>query len=117
MELQGTIKLIQETQEVGSNNFKKRGVVITTDEQYPQDIMIEFLQDKTEILDKYKVGQIVNIGINIRGREWVNPQGEVKYFNSINGWKIDEVSGGSEPPLANVEPVGSGEEDDDNLPF
>lgn len=101
MQLQGQIKLIGETQTFGEKGFRKRELVITTDEQYPQDILIEFVQDKTEILDKYKVGGIVEVGINIRGREWVNPQGETKYFNSIQGWnikKLDEADTQEEAP-------------------
>ena len=47
------------------------------------------MQDKTELLDKFQVGKGVKIGINLRGREWVNPQGETKYFNSIQGWNIN----------------------------
>ncbi len=89
MEVLGTIKLINETQSFGTSNFKKREVVVTTDEQYPQTIMIEFVQDKCDVLNAYKVGQGVKIGVNLRGREWVNPQGETKYFNSIQGWRID----------------------------
>ena len=85
MELQGTIKLIGETATYGKNNFAKRELVLTTEEQYPQDILIEFVQDKCDVLDNFQKGQSVKIGINIRGREWTNPQGEVKYFNSIQG--------------------------------
>lgn len=88
MNLQGRIKHIGKTQIVGNNGFQKREVVITTEEQYPQHIMIEFHQDKCSLLDSVKVGQLVEIGINLRGREWVNPQGETKYFNTIVGWKI-----------------------------
>ena len=87
MEVTGVIKLVNETQTFGAKGFKKRELVVTTDEQYPQDIMIEFVQDKCDILNGYKVGQSVEIGINLRGREWLNPQGETKYFNSIQGWK------------------------------
>ena len=88
MQVQGTIKMIGETQQV-SGSFRKRELVVTTAEQYPQMILIEFNQDKCDVLDKYKVGQEVNVSINLRGREWVNPQGEVKYFNTIQGWKIE----------------------------
>lgn len=88
MELQGKIKMIGETQEFGTNGFRKRDIVITTEEQYPQHLLIEFVQDKTDLLNDYQVGQFVKIAINMRGREWVNPQGETKYFNSIQGWKI-----------------------------
>jgi hypothetical protein len=91
MELQGKIKLIND--EVTRGNFNYREVVITTtDEQYPQDIIIQFAKDKTSLLDKYSLNDKVVIGINIRGREWANPQtGEIKYFNSIIGWKISKA--------------------------
>lgn len=88
MELNGTIKAIMQTQEIGTQGFKKREFVLTTDEQYPQHILIEATQDKTSILDNYSVGQKVKVSINFRGREWVNPQGETKYFNSIQMWQI-----------------------------
>ena len=89
MELTGRIKLVRPTQQV-SPSFSKREFVITTDEQYPQDIQVEFTQDKCNLLNDVQVGQQVTVGINIRGREWINPQGEVKYFNTIQAWKIDK---------------------------
>ena len=89
MEVQGTIKVIGETQTFGAKGFRKRELVITTDEQYPQSILVEFVQDKCDLLDKFEVGKNVKIGINLRGREWTNPQGETKYFNSIQGWNIN----------------------------
>jgi hypothetical protein len=87
MEVKGKIKFIGSTQQV-SEKFSKREIVVTTDEQFPQHISIEFNQDKCAILDKYSVGDDVEVGINLRGREWTNPQGETKYFNSIQGWNI-----------------------------
>jgi hypothetical protein len=89
MEVQGTIKQIMKT-ETFASGFQKRSVVITTAEQYPQHIIIEFLKDKTTILDSFKVGDNVTVGINLNGREWTSPQGEVKYFNTIVGWKINK---------------------------
>lgn len=125
MELQGKIKLIDETKTFGNNGFRKRELVITTEEQYPQTIMIEFVQDKTELLNAYKVGQDVKVSFNVRGREWVNPQGETKYFNSIQGWRIENVSapasGGNVPPMPPAdafEPANNyNEEEHDDLPF
>lgn len=87
MEVKGKIKFIGATQQV-SDKFSKREIVVTTDEQYPQHISIEFNQDKCAILDKYNVGENVEVGINLRGREWTDPQGLIKYFNSIQGWNI-----------------------------
>ncbi|TDQ33190.1 DUF3127 domain-containing protein [Zeaxanthinibacter enoshimensis] len=125
MELEGTIKLIGETKTFGNNGFRKREVVITTDEQYPQTIMVEFVQDKTDLLNNFKPGQPVKISINLRGREWTNPQGEVKYFNSIQGWRIEaaqaEQGDGNIPPVPPMEAFEPAddlnEEDHDDLPF
>jgi len=125
MEVQGRIKMIGETQTFGRNGFRKREIVVTTDEQYPQHIMVEFVQDKTDLLNNYKEGQQVKISINLRGREWVNPQGETKYFNSIQGWRIEALQAESGdaslppvPPMDAFEPAGDLNEDDhDDLPF
>ena len=91
MEVSGRIKMIDETKAFGANGFRKRELVVTTDEQYPQHIMIEFTQDKCDLLNNYGVGEPVKVSINLRGREWVNPQGETKYFNSIQGWRIEKA--------------------------
>ena len=81
MNISGKIKLINETKEYGSNGFRKRELVVTTQEQYPQNILVEFVQDRCELLDSYNIGELVKIDINIRGREWTNKDNEVKYFN------------------------------------
>lgn len=124
MELQGTVKKITEVQTFASG-FQKREMVLTTEEQYPQPINIEFLQEKGDLLNQLKEGDKVKVSINIRGREWTSPQGEVKYFNSITGWKVEnlESAGGFEPtqatPSATKPAEGKGvfEEDEDDLPF
>ena len=72
-----------------SPTFRKRELVVTTEEQYPQHILIEFTQEKCDLLNTFQLGEQVRVGINLRGREWVNPQGETRYFNSIQGWRID----------------------------
>jgi len=125
MEIQGKIKMVGETQTFGSNGFRKREVVITTEEQYPQHIMVEFVQDKCDLLNNFGDGQAVKISINLRGREWVNPQGETKYFNSIQGWRIEnlqeEASASGMPPVPPMdafEPADDvNDEDHDDLPF
>ena len=91
MELQGTITKIGDIQTFASG-FQKAEMVLTTEEQYPQPIQIEFLQDKIDLLDTVKVGDSVKVGINLRGREWTNPQGEDKYFNTIEAWGITAVN-------------------------
>lgn len=98
MEVNGKIKVINKTETVGSSGFRKRSLVVTTDEQYPQAILVEFVQDKCDLLNSYQVGQSVKISINLRGREWVNPQGETKYFNSIQGWRIENDTSEQQAP-------------------
>ena len=125
MEIQGKIKMIDETKTFGSNGFRKREMVVTTEEQYPQHLMIEFVQDKTDLLNPFKEGDSVKVSINLRGREWVNPQGETKYFNSIQGWRIEKLTSENEahemppvPPMDAFEPASElNEEDHDDLPF
>ena len=90
MEVLGKIKVLGDIKTYGDNGFRKREVVITTQEQYPQHLLIEFIQDRCELLDSFNVGENVKISINLRGREWQNPEGEVKYFNSIHGWRIEK---------------------------
>lgn len=89
MELKGKIEVLNQTQEI-STSFRKRDVVVKTNEQYPQYITVQFVQDKCDILNDYKVGQDVVIGINLRGRSWINQQSETVYFNTIEGWKISK---------------------------
>jgi len=87
----GKVKVVGPVLQV-SPSYEKQELVITTDEQYPQTIMIEFPQGKcANDLAQLKPGDNVNVSINIGGREWVNPQGETKYFNSIKGWRISTI--------------------------
>lgn len=123
MDITGRVKLITDTQEFGSNGFKKREIVITTEDQYPQHIIVEFVQDKTALLDAFQVGQDVKIAFNLRGREWINPEGVAKYFNSLNGWRIEVAQSSTPPPMAppqnleQVEPKKETNDEADDLPF
>ena len=114
MEVIGKINFIGQTQDV-TESFKKRELVVTTDEQYPQHILIEFAQDKCDLLNNFKIGEAVKVGINLRGREWVNPQGETKNFNQIQGWKIFKE--GAEQPQQNQATPLNQENEPDGLDF
>lgn len=117
MEIAGTIKAITDIQTFASG-FQKREIVVVTNEQYPQPINIEFLQDKVDLLEVYKIGDEVKVSINIRGREWTSPQGEVKYFNSITGWRMEKVAGAEpQPETARKTNPDVFSEEDDTLPF
>ena len=110
MELTGTTKYVGATETVGSGSFQKRIIAVETSEQYPQVIGVEFVQDKVNLLDNINVGDTVTIGINLRGREWVSPQGETKYFNTIAGWRIAVSAQGQTAPAPQIQAS-------DDLPF
>ena len=115
MNVQGKIKLIGETQTFGSGFTKRQLVIETTEDQYPQVISIDFVKDKCDILDKYKTGQSVEVSVNLGGREWINPQGEAKYFNSLTGWRIEKLeSSGAIPEPPAAQPI---QEQQNDLPF
>ena len=97
MEIIGTVKTFTDVEEY--NNFKKAGVVIETDEKYPQILHVEFYNDSiSKLMDKFAVGDVVSVKINIKGREWTSPSGETRYFTSLNGWEISKYisSGGTD---------------------
>lgn len=121
MEVTGQVYKVMDIQEFESG-FRKRELVLTTDEQYPQTLLIEFVQDRVNLLNNVQVSDRVKVSINLRGREWKAPDGRIRYFNTIQGWRIEkaEASGGSTaaPETAETKPdlkVDEGEEDD--LPF
>ncbi|MFE3869831.1 DUF3127 domain-containing protein [Flavobacterium sp. ZS1P70] len=125
MEVTGKIKMLGEAKNVGNGSFLKRELVVTTEEQYPQHILVEFVQDKCDLLNSFKVGEAVKVSINLRGREWVDPQGVTKYFNAIQGWRVERVA--ADAPNAQVAPMPAAEafapatnlneEEADDLPF
>lgn len=126
----GTIKVIQPTQQVTEKFAKREFVVTDTTSMYPQDILFQATQDKCSMLDGYNVNDQVEVSFNLRGREWTSPQGEIKYFNTIEAWRIERpgqgagmpasgpsaMSLGSAPAATTSSPITAAEEDDD-LPF
>jgi hypothetical protein len=111
--LSGTVKVINPTQVI-SEKFSKREFVIETQDQYPQLVMFQATQDKCSLLDNVQVSSQVEVSFNLRGREWTSPAGEVKYFNTLEAWKII-VLGATAQPKAPTTPANTEEEDD--LPF
>ncbi len=127
--LTGTVKVLNPTVQV-SEKFSKREFVITeSSSMYPQDILFQLTQDKCSLLDGINVNEQVEVSFNLRGREWTSPQGEVKYFNSLDAWRIDKAGAAgtgmpaSGPSAMNLNPVTAAsaemtvEKEDDDLPF
>jgi len=88
MQVTGQIIAIEETKSI-SETFKKREFVIEyCEREYPEYIKFEFTQDRCELLDNHKVGDNVEVAFNLKGRKWVNPEGETLYFNTLQAWRI-----------------------------
>lgn len=94
------IKVIYETVQV-SERFTKREFVVTDNNNgnYPQDILLQSTQEKCALLDSFQINDQVDVSFNIRGREWTSPQGEVKYFTSLEAWRIERFNPGMAPLL------------------
>lgn len=127
MNIKAKILEISDTQQV-SNTFKKREFVVEYAEnpQYPEFIKFEMIQDKCSLLDGFQANDEVDVAFNLKGRKWTDPQGVVKYFNSLQAWKIDRVSAaapqGAPAPsddkgMDQMEEPGWISEGDDDLPF
>src|SRR3954469_1484926 len=101
MEVIGTIKVKFDTQRV-SEKFQKREFVLTTEANtpYPQHVSFQVTQDKCTVLDQFNEGEEIKVQFNRRGREWNGPQG-IKYFNTLEAWRIEKVSGSNSAPAAN----------------
>ena len=87
-QLDGTIKIIQDEQKFASG-FSKREFVVTTDEQYPQDVKFECVKEKGALLDSVSQGQRVKVSFRIRGNEY---QG--RYFVNLQAFKVEGDGGG-----------------------
>ncbi|MEN9997881.1 MAG: hypothetical protein RI922_871 [Bacteroidota bacterium] len=129
--LTGTVKVLNNTVQV-SEKFSKREFVVTdTSSMYPQDIMFQATQDKCSMLDAVQPGEQVEVSFNLRGREWTSPQGEVKYFNTLEAWRIEKVGAAAPqgmpqggPSAMNLDPIAAApsaavnvDSEDDDLPF
>lgn len=129
MEVTGTLKVKFDTQRV-SDKFQKREFVLSTDTNtpYPQHVSFQVTQDKCAMMDSYNPGDELRVQFNLRGREWNGPQG-IKYFNTLEAWRIEKVSGGSQggsntassnnnmQEKTSAPVFNSSIEDNDDLPF
>ncbi len=115
MEIKGIIKQVGKTQ-VLSDKFSKRELILKTDyeSKYPQYIVVQFTNANITKLDSVQPGEVVTVSINLRGREYTDQAGTLKYFNTIEGWHIKKDEGvvtNQNPSLKDTDILG------DKLPF
>lgn len=111
-EATGTVKAIGEETTHGAKGFRKREIVVTIGEKYPQDVPFEFVQDKCGILDGFSVGQSVTVSFNLRGREWNG-----RYYAGLQGWRIAHHGDATQQPAETTTAAASDNTGDDGLPF
>ena len=118
-DLTGKVKLAQDAQTFGSGFTKREMVVVVEDGKYPQEINLEFVQDKVSLLDNIQPGQEVTVTFDIRGREYNG-----RYFNNLQGWKIQSEAAaapapaaGDKPPVADKDVPADFDEYEDDIPF
>lgn len=126
-ELTGKLKVVMDVQTFNSG-FTKREFVVTTEEQYPQDVKFELIKDKTSLIDSFKPNDNVKVSFNLRGNEYNG-----KYFVNLQAWRLEaaaaEQGAPIPPPLdpmaqptaaSSAPPANTGTIDDigeDDLPF
>jgi hypothetical protein len=126
--LSGSVKVVNPTVQVNERFSKREFVLTDTSSMYPQDIQFQLTQDKCSLLDGVNVNDTIEVSFNIRGREWINPQGEAKYFNSLEAWRIDHLTANApmnqapssfatSTPVTGTTPELTTSVADDDLPF
>lgn len=108
----GTLKVKNNELQI-SERFKKREFILTAEasSQYPQHVQFQLAQDKCSLLNDFNVGDELKVHFNLRGREW-EKDGQVKYFNTLDAWKIERTGGTTPPP---IDPTTNGPKEDSTM--
>lgn len=123
MKLSGKLVEIFETVKI-KDSFQKREFVVeyATNPKYPEVIKFELVQDKCGLIDNFSVGQDIAVDFDLRGRKWTDQKGVVKYFNTLQAWRVSAASAGGDeqadagaPPDVDTEDFSA--EKDGGLPF
>jgi hypothetical protein len=115
MNVKGKVIVVNDTT-VFSEKFSLRKFVVEMEGNYPQPIEMQVTQDKCSLLDTISVGMVVEVSINLRGKSWTNPQGETKYFNTLEAWRIERLDGSGES-IQDKAPTTPAHEEESDLPF
>ena len=125
MEVIGFLKAKKDTRQA-TETFRVREFVVTidADSQYPQHISMQVTQDRCDLLDQFNEGDQLKVNFNLRGREWTAPDGDIRYFNSIDAWRIEKIAATPTNPAEEISkapqfdgPTSDDGDDDDDLPF
>lgn len=118
IQISGKLHAIFEAQKI-TERFRKREFVLELSDNpdYPQYVMFQLANDRCDHIDGFSIGDIVHIEFNLRGREWNSPQGDTKYFNSLDVWKIEKSGSDNNAPSGTDEPPPHNDEFLKDVPF
>ena len=114
-DFKGEVVFITPTTTV-SDKFKKRDITLKSDGDYPQYVTFQLTQDKCDLANHVKPGDVVEVKYNLRGRRWEAQDGTIKYFNSIEAWTMSLSSKVEQAPIEKLKKTMDLESSDD-LPF
>ena len=101
--LSGTLKVKSDTVQVSEKFSKREFVLLDSSSMYPQSILFQLTQDKCSLMDIFNIDDQIEVSFNLRGREWVSPDGEVKFFNTLEAWRIEKPTSAVLPKESKAE--------------
>lgn len=113
----GIIKRVNPKENNGQYTNQSMVVTLDADTQYPQDVQFELGKKPMEISDSFRDGDVVEIGYNIRGRDYTNRQGELANYTSLQAWSVRKQVAQKAEPVANSVSASSSDHDESDLPF
>jgi len=97
-ELDGKLYKKFET-ESKTQSFQTREFVIFTERNnFSNYIKFQLTQERCNLIDTFKEGDMVKVSFDLSGREW---QG--KFFTNLTAWRVQPLSAGSEAGQAHPE--------------
>jgi len=110
-ELEGKVKVIEDIRTFPSG-FTKREFVVTTEERFPQDIKLECIKEKCDLLNAIQVGDEVKVSFNLRGNEHND-----RYYVNLQAWRIEKGTSDTSSEAPGVVPEESLPGDNEDSPF
>lgn len=116
LQVTGPIHHIGEPKDVGkAKPYMKRTFAVTDTNakpDWPNWFVFELGGTKVDDINAHKVGDVVTVSFNIKGREW---QG--KWFANVEAWKIEAVAGSNADAGAQQPPNEEHPGMDSDIPF
>lgn len=103
-ELKVTAKVeqVHATETKGNYSFTNLWATVDHESQYPQFCEFQANGMKSDIFNVLKVGDIVDLHINLRGRKWDGNGSGPRVFNTLSVWKVERVGQATAAPVTHT---------------